>query len=70
MYHNVCQDIEIGTAREMSKSPQLNQDPTMFKPERWLPNGGNKEPNLNGRLPKNVAFGFGRRYVEWCILRH
>jgi len=60
-YHIPAGTTVFANIWEMTKSRQLNQDPTMFKPERWLSHRGNKETDLNGRHPRNFVFGFGRR---------
>ncbi|KLO10803.1 cytochrome P450 [Schizopora paradoxa] len=45
---------------KMSNDPKLTEDPTMFKPERWLSREDGKDAGV-GLHPRNYIFGFGRR---------
>ena len=40
-------------------------DPFNFVPERFLDDEGQLDPSV--RQPEDIAFGFGRRYVEFTI---
>ena len=42
----------------MLQDPETYADPTVFKPERFLP--GPHGPEMD---PRKVVFGFGRRYA-------
>ena len=53
--HSLC-------SRGMLHDPELYPEPDAFKPERYIP--------TNGRAiesdPRDIAFGFGRRYDTFC----
>ncbi|KLO10806.1 cytochrome P450 [Schizopora paradoxa] len=48
---------------QMSRDEHLFEDPSSFKPERWLPDSkySNKKSQLRAPRPRDFAFGFGRR---------
>lgn len=44
--------------RKLLHDPEMYQDPLEFKPERFL----GEKPELN---PNKIAFGYGRRCVQF-----
>jgi cytochrome P450 len=44
----------------MTRDEEVYSDPESFKPERFINNG---TLNKNIRDPRDIVFGFGRRYV-------
>jgi cytochrome P450 len=44
----------------MTRDEEVYPDPESFKPERFIKNGG---LNKAIRDPRDIIFGFGRRYV-------
>jgi cytochrome P450 len=54
----------------MTRDEEVYPDPESFKPERFMKDGAlNKEI----RDPRDIVFGFGRRYVlyefHWIVLK-
>jgi cytochrome P450 len=44
--------------------PEVFDDPMIFKPERYLKNGRINKEILD---PNDVAFGYGRRFVDLLL---
>lgn len=52
---------DIPSLRAMTHDPEMYKDPMTFNPERFL--GPNPEQD-----PREISFGFGRRYVVHAIV--
>jgi len=50
--------------RSMLHDEEVYRDPSVFRPERFLTEGGKLDPEIQD--PATIAFGFGRRLDTAC----
>ena len=53
--------VVLANAWSMSRDSSVYPDPEVFRPERFL----GENPQMD---PENIAFGYGRRYVFFMVL--
>jgi cytochrome P450 len=54
---------QLNLLRSMLRDEEVYPDPTVFNPDRFIKDG---VMNKEIRDPRDIVFGFGRRFVQFC----